>query len=77
MHNGNNCIMEAARKYWPEYYKCEYKDVALFTKKAKSILLDHMNKRGAMRWEINAVINQYEFIHRSYDAIINDKQFGV
>lgn len=77
MGNGNNCIMEAARKYWPEYYKGEHKDIALFTKKAMSILLDHMRKRGAMRWEINSVIDQYEFIHRLYDAIINDKQTGV
>lgn len=68
-----NYVLVAVEKYWPEFSEGEYKDVAIFSKKAKTILLDHMRKRGAMDWEINKVIDEYELFDKICDYIINQK----
>lgn len=67
----SNYILVATEKYWPEFSEGEWKDVAIFSDKAKMILLDHMKKRGAMEWELNTVIEQYEAQERELNAIIN------
>lgn len=72
-----NYTLVATEKYWPEFAQGEWKEVAIFSDKAKSILLNHMRERGAARWEICMVIDEYDYLDRLYETIMNEQQLGV
>lgn len=77
MYTTSNYILVATEKYWPEFVQGEWKDVDIFSDKARSILLNHMEKRGAMRWEISAVNDQYKYLDCLYETIMNEQRLGV